>query len=151
MSDNANPFEPIAVAEEGRLQARFRLRPWFAMLLYGSLVVDFFTLIGSLSTLFPLSAFVFFFALVASVVTRQNAVLRLHEKGIFYRDLVQQIDVSWDRVVSVRHKRNQTEIVTDSFLAMIPISARHEMYETVLQKLDSLQAEFGFAIIGSRK
>ena len=147
MNDNSlNPYESPAKIGVENSQARFRLRRWFAVALYLALFFDIFAVWSFGFQPFLASICIFMSSLIASVFIRRYARIRLHETGIHYEDLVQRVDVSWDRVVRVIHSQFKTAIATSSPLAQISVSRRHEEYDFIVSRLVDIQAEFGFEI-----
>ena len=74
----------------------------------------------------------------------------MHETGIHYEDVVQVVDVTWNRVVGVRHSQSKSVITTRTPLAQITVSRSHEDYHFIVNRLAALQAEFGFDILDTR-
>jgi hypothetical protein len=141
-----NPYEspePILV-ERGH--ARFRLRAWFAVTLYLALLFDFVSVWSFGYHLFLVCFPYFLLMLAASVVTRRFASIGLDETGVAYKDLVQVVDLSWDRIVRVIHRPSKTVITTDAPLVQITISRRHEDYDVIVSRIAGLQPELGFEL-----
>lgn len=149
-TNRLNPYQAPDAVGVGRGHARFRLRRWFAATLYLALLVDFVVVWTFGLQPFVLSIPTFMLTLIASLLTRHDAAIRVHDAGIEYRDLVQFVDVSWDRVVGVTHKPGRTSIATDSPLAQITVSRKHEDYQAIVGKLAEVQSAFHFEIADRR-
>lgn len=149
-TNRLNPYQAPETVGVGRGHARFRLRRWFAAMLYLSLLVDFLVVWRFGIQPFALSIPTFMLVLITSLLTRHEAAIHVDESGIEYRDLVQLVNVSWDRVVGVVHKPGRTSIATDSPLAQITVSRKHEDYQAIVGKLAELQSTFHFDISDQR-
>lgn len=142
-----NPYTPFSATKFERGFARFRLRRWFALALYLALFSDYLTVWHYGFHPFLTSIVLFMLALIASVPLRPIAKVKLDGNEIHYRDLVQCVDLSFDRIERVIHRRSRTEIKTSSPLATVMISRSHSQHPSLVRRLAELQAEFGFQII----
>ena len=149
--NHPNPYQAPRAISVPKGHARFRLRRWFAALLYFVLLLDLLVVWKFGVQPFWVSIPTFMLLLVVSVFTRHRARIRLDERGIAYRDLVQFVDMSWDRVVRVTHKPGKTSILTDSALAQITVSRRHEDYEAIVGRLVELQPVLDFGVFDENK
>lgn len=149
-SDNLNPYQAPETRCLGQGQARFRLRPWFALTLYLTLAFDCFSVWMFGFHPFLVSIPTFMFLLAASAITRGDAAIRVDDSGIAYRDLVQFVDVSWHRVVGVIHRQGKTVIATDSPLAQITVSRKHDQYDVIVDKIAERQPLFDFEVADHR-
>ena len=145
-----NPYQAPETENSPKGHARFRLRRWFAATLYLTLLIDFLSvwILGFQPFLLSLSTFTL--VLAASVLKRADAVIRLHDSGIEYRDLVQAVDVSWDRVVGVIHRESKTSLSTNSTLAQITVVRSHEDYDAIVSRIAEVQPEFHFEVLDFR-
>lgn len=145
--ERLNPYQAPSTMSVPKGHARFRLRGWFALTLYLVLFLDLLSMwtFGVHPFLVSIPTFMLFLA--ASAFTRHRARISVSDSGITYQDLVQFVDVSWYRVVKVVHKSGGTSILTDSLLAQITVSRRHEDYEAIVNKIADLQAELDFSVL----
>ncbi|MEM7474505.1 MAG: hypothetical protein AAF483_05875 [Planctomycetota bacterium] len=149
--DSANPYESPEVSNSARGHARFRLRRWFALTLLAMLLLDFASQFWYGYHPYLMSLPVFMMILAASVFTRHEAEFRISDDGIQYRDLIQFVDVAWDRVVRVAHQKGKTSIETDSALAQITIVSSHEDFKSIAGRIEELQAEFHYQVVDYRR
>ncbi|XZE51416.1 hypothetical protein SH139x_003067 [Planctomycetaceae bacterium SH139] len=150
-SGRANPYQAPQATSVPRGHVRFRLRRWFSATLCLALCFDFFVVRNFGVQPLVVSIPTFMLLLIASVFIRHRARIILRADGIVYRDLVQFIDVSWDRVVQVIHRRGKTFIATDSRLAQITVTEKHRDYKTIVEKITEVQAKLGFEILDDQR
>ena len=144
-----NPFEaPESIEVEEA--ARFRLRRWFALALYLSLIFDLTTvwILGFHPLLVSIATLIV--PLVASAANRKNATIWYDDKGIHFKDLVQIVNVPWVCISRVAYHPSKTQIETKTLFAQITVSSRHFDYDSILQRVGEIQAELGFSCLDLR-
>jgi hypothetical protein len=149
--DKLNPYQVPEASSAVKGHARLRLRRWFAAALYLTLLVLYLALIsdlfwGSKFGILPflVSIVSMMLVLTAALLTRHRAVIELDDTRIAYRDLVQIVDVSWDRVAEVSRSASKILITTESRFIQITVSQRHADYELIAGKIDELRSKYGF-------
>ncbi|MEM8669845.1 MAG: hypothetical protein AAGG48_20130 [Planctomycetota bacterium] len=150
-SNSLNPYQIPETRSVQKGYIRFRLRLWFALTLYLLLASDFALIWTYGFRPFVVSIPVFMVILIASIFSRRFAYVRLDQTGVEYRDLVQLLGVSWDRVVRVTHKNPGTVIETDSPIARFTISRHLDDYQVLMRQIEDLQHENDFGIRDLRK
>ncbi|MGI9474790.1 MAG: hypothetical protein ACR2NZ_24885 [Rubripirellula sp.] len=146
-----NPYVPPVATNVEPRQARFRLRRWFAAVLYLAFLFDFYTVWAFGFHPFLSSLTLFMLGLIASIPLRRSATVELHGIAIHYQDLVQSVDFTSDRIVRVIHGRFKTEIKTSSPLTQITLIRKHHRHAWIVERLAALQTEFGFEISDAQK
>ena len=139
-----NPFQSPECSSIERGRATFRLKRWFALLLYLGLFCDFTVVVLFGFQPLLISVVLFLACLLASVALRRKAHMQVDEAGIHYADLVQVIDISWDRIALVIHHRRKSSVITNSPLSRISLIRKHASYESLVMYLSTAQSEYDF-------